>query len=413
MGIHERMPMMRFGSTLLTVLTLSCLAFPSAPRAETTVTPHLDLRVRQENLQGVLYFAPDPDRNQLRFRTRAGVSLATDTHLFKLLLANEHRRQLHPDGVDFDWDELIIDQLFWQWKNGDARVTLGRQNIIWDEGFLMLEGKPLDGSRSIFHDAARVQGKVGTLGVDLAYIRNLKRDQMVLAGDMDRALRDADETGVALRVEAPWLVTKFIFKREHDPDTGRNLPDHYTLAVRKTAGSKDATWWVGELAGQMKRYRYSGSWDLDVALHTRVEFPLGHSTRGHLGALHYGNGFRTPWGRWPLWSELYIYSLIGEGSPNREVHVAAWEDISGPFLGATHRFSETIKGKARLYYLMAPGPGWDSRGWLWQSRLDVDLHRNVKGHLVWEMFEPGEYPDRAHAKPETAHFLRWEVIVSL
>ncbi len=404
--------MMRFGWTLLTVLTLSCLALPAAPRAETTVTPHLDLRVRQENLQDVLYFAPDPDRNQLRFRTRAGLSLTADAHLFKLQLANEHRRQLHPDGVDFDWDELIIDQLFWQWKNGDTRVTVGRQNIIWDEGFLMLEGQPLDGSRSIFQDAARVQGTVGTLGVDLAYIRNIKRDQLVLAGDLDRALRDADETGVALRVEAPWLVTKFIFKREHDPDTGRNLPDHYTLALRKTGGSRDQVWWVGEVAGQMERHRYSGSWDLDLALHARVEFPLGPSTRGHLGALHYGNDFRTPWGRWPLWSELYIYSLIGESTPHR-VHVAAWEDISGPFLGATHRFSDKIQGKARIYYLMAPDPVWNSRGLLWQTRLDVALHRNVKSHLVWEMFEPGEFLDRALVKPETAHFLRWEVIFSL
>ena len=62
---------------------------------------------------------------------------------------------------------------------------------------------------------------------------------------------------------------------------------------------------------------------------------------------------------------------------------------------------------------MAPDPGWNSRGLLWQTRLDVDLHRNVKSHLVWEMFEPGEFLDGAFVKPETAHFLRWEVIFSL
>lgn len=415
MGIHERMPMMRFVPTLFAVLIMLLPGLPTQAASDTSWTPSLDLRVRQEVFDGVLHFAPDPDRNQIRFRTRAGLTYARHAHQLKVQLANEHRRYLHPDGIDFDWDELIVDQLFWHWKGETAEVTVGRQNIIWDDGFLMLEAKPYDGSRSIFHDAVRVRTDLWGYGLDAALIINAKRDPLVLAGDDDRAMRDADELGFAARFEKGQDVTTYIFKQEDDPD--HLLPDltTHTLSSRKTMGSTDGLAWMYELAGQYQLWEkgtYSDRTSFAFAGHTRLDFNLASRTRGHVGFLFYDRNFRTPWGRWPLWSELYIYTLIGESTPNR-VHVAAWEDISGPFAGAERKFSDKVKGKMRAYYLMSPDQDWDARGFLLQTRLDFQFSKHAKGHLLWEMLSPGDFHLNPPPLTDTVHFLRWEIILSL
>jgi hypothetical protein len=147
--------------------------------------------------------------------------------------------------------------------------------------------------------------------------------------------------------------------------------------------------------------------------HTRLDFQLCPKGRGHAGFLFYEEHFRTPWGRWPLWSEMYIYTLIGESSVNR-VHVAAWEDVAGPFVGLNRTLSDSIKGKVRAYYLMSPDTDWDARGLLLQTRVDFQLHEHAKAHLLWEMLSPGDFHKaQSPALDETVHFLRWEVILSL
>ena len=88
-----------------------------------------------------------------------------------------------PD-TDFDWDELILDRGFWSWRfAGEASLSLGRQDIIWPGGFLMLEGHPYDGSRSIYHDALRLRAQPGGWRTDLALIHNEKYDPLIIAGD--------------------------------------------------------------------------------------------------------------------------------------------------------------------------------------------------------------------------------------
>ena len=97
--------------------------------------------------------------------------------------------------------ELILDRGFWSWRfAGEASLSLGRQDIIWPGGFLMLEGHPYDGSRSIYHDALRLRAQPGGWRTDLALIHNEKYDPLIIAGDQDRRLTDADESGAALRL---------------------------------------------------------------------------------------------------------------------------------------------------------------------------------------------------------------------
>jgi len=398
---------------LLLVLTVPDMA--EAVRRATKVTPLFDLRVRQEIMDGVLYFLPDPDRNQMRFRSRGGLSVAKDDYEFKLLLTNEHRGYIHPDNIPFDWSELILDQLWLQWKSGETSLTIGRQNIIWDDGFLMLEGSPYDGSRSIYQNALRLRKPLGEHTVELGFIYNPKRDPLVLAGDQDLALRDADETALTARLETEPGSFSYIFKRETDPDGFQPDLVTHTLSARLERGDKPGLHWMGDFAGQFQLWADDGAGHEDgfsAALETALDFALAAPTRGKLGFFAYSEDFRTPWGRWPLWSELYIYTLIGESTLHR-VHVAAWENIAAPYLRVDHEFSAKVKGKITAYYLLAPATDWDPRGLLVQTRLDFKLDRNLKGHLLWEMLDPGSFHETAPALTETVHFLRWEFIVGI
>ena len=399
------------------ILTAALLAAACADAA--TVTPTADLRVRQEVLDGVYYFAPDPDRDWIRVRTRGGGSVEAGVHTLALQLANEHRRYLDPDDVAFDWGELIIDRAAWTWQaSQDVALTVGRQDLIWEGGFLMLERSPLDGSRAIFADGVRLETGDEDGLLDLAYIRNLKRDMYVLAGDEHRPLSDMDETALALRYSHGDLAWSFIAKDESDPDGV--LADLLTLTfgVRGSGTLGETGSWEAEVAVQNQRENERTA--VAGQAFARDDF-LGATTL-ELGGFYYsgddGGGvgaFRTPWGRWPKWSELYIYTLIGESTPGR-VTVAAWENIAAPRLQLRRPLGAHLDGRLGLNWLLAPQPSWQSRGLLTQAELKAKLGRGFTGHLLWEMLVPGDFHDGSNGLPPltaTCNFLRWQVAWSL
>lgn len=399
------------------------------------VDPRADLRVRQEILDGVYHFAPDPDRNWIRVRTRAGATFGRGDHDLDVRLVNEHRHHLDPD-LEFDWDELIVDRLAWTWAAPDGvRLTVGRQDIIWPGGFLMLEGHPLDGSRSIYHNAIRARVHDGYGGWDLALIRNPRRDDSVPAGDEDRQLTNFQETGFAGRWSRGDGALALIWKHE-DIDRDDREEDTYTLSIGYEPPPGSGRRAYGEVAVQRRNLDFDpgiesthvvgGGWNRltygwAVAGHLAA---VRHPAPGHeveVGAFYYSgdgkrmNAFRTPWGSWPKWSELYIYTLIGESEPDR-VHVAAWENIGAGRV--QWRFPVGRLGGKPLgmrlasLFLVASNPDWNGRGVLTQAELDYDFASGWKTHLLWEMLDPGAFHDEVPALPKldhTVNFLRWQI----
>jgi len=418
------MPRIILACLLLAALT-AAIPVPEVSANGTTFTPLLDLRVRQEVLDGVYHFAPDPDRNWIRVRTRAGGRLDLGAHRFELRLANEHRHYITPDDQDFSWDEVIIDRGFWSWKmDVQTRLTVGRQDIIWPGGFLMLEGHPYDGSRSIYHNAVRLQSDSDWGKLDGALIYNPKYDDIVLVDDKNKRLTDADETGAVLRLVKGSWAWSVLYKYEDDPDEVLDDLATVTLGGRYDGQLGDEGKWHAELAGQYQDGTVMAAADDAVAegsgwaLAGEAFFagPIGRGWTGEAGAFYYSGldgdmrPFRAPWGRWPKWSELYIYTLIGESTPGR-VNVAAWENIAAPKVTVKRLVTDWLDARLAASYLLAPAGG-DARGLLTQVELKADMGRGFKGHLLWEMLDPGSYHDGRYGLPpltDTVHFLRWQV----
>ena len=410
----------RIAGFLLALALLAC-APPNRASAEETelaFRPTFDLRLRQEILDNAFHFTPLADRNWIRVRSRAGLVAERGRQIVELRFCNEFRKIMTPD-TEIDADEIVIDRLLWRadmTRGGRAlRLTLGRQDIIWNRGFLMLEGHPLDGSRSMYHTAARVEVSPTGLGkLDLALIHNPRRDPAVLYRDRDRDLSDGDETALALRLSGGANGLILIAKRERDP--GDLLPAREDLTVsyrREESLARQGMRIFYEIAAQ----KASG---LSPAFAGQAEMrsDWGDATTVSGGFFHYsGDGrgvsaFRAPWGRWPKWSELYIYTLIPERG------VANWQNVSAPHVGLLRRVGakkfagEDLAADLRLhaYYLSAMEPEWTSRGALTQVELQLALGKRFTGHLLWERLAPGDF----HAGQDDAvHFFRWQMNAAL
>lgn len=400
------------------------------------LTPLADLRVRQEVLDGVYHFDDgETDRNWIRMRSRLGARASWRDHVWEARLNNEHRHVLTPD-IDLDWDEVIVDRLFWRVPlAADVTATVGRQDIVWPGGFLVLEGHPLDGSRSMFHDGVRLQVDMGWARLDIAAVSNAKRNKLVLIDDLDRSLADADESGVLIRAErGPWNWSTIV-KDSDDPDSPRCLRTW-------TAGSRydGRLGAFGDVEAELALQYQDGTVidaidgdDIDAmpdratgegwawAAQAFLTRTVALDVEAEIGGFFYSGldgdrrPFRAPWGSWPKWSELYIYTLVGENTPGRP-HVAAWENIAAPRLTLSRPITERLSARAGVSWLLAPEPEWLSRGVLTQVGFDIRLPSGLAAHLVWERLHPGVFHDGRYGLPaftDPVHFLRWQMTWSL
>lgn len=395
-------------ATLLTAAT--AVALDLAPLA--------DVRVRQEVLDGVYHFDGDEqDRDWLRVRTRLGMAVTEGEHRGEVRLINEHRHVFTPD-TDLDWDEVLIDRLSWRWTpRPDLTVTTGRQDIIWPGGFLVLEGHPLDGSRSIFHDGVRLQADLPHGQLDVAVVHNRQRPGLVLVGDQHRDLNLGDETGVLARlVQGRWGAS-FIVK-DQEMRT-------YTAAVRHAGAVSGAGDLEAELALQYQQGGVPVRWDAGgrhdhgwaLAGQAFLTRGLGADLDLQMGGFYYsgaGDGlrpFQVPWGSWPKWSELYIYTLLGESTSGRP-HVAHWENVAAPRLQLRRPLHPRLDGRLGATWLLAPEPELLSRGVLVQAGVEVRLAASLAGHLLVEWFDPGAFHDgRGGLAPlqDPISFFRWQL----
>jgi hypothetical protein len=417
-GIVERLS--RLAAFGLLVWAAASASPPAAAgivwNREGALRPLLSVRVREEYLQNVHTFVPEgsTDRHWLRVRTRAGLHWQPQPeHAFEIRLVNEFRDTYGPASVDFDWDEIVLDRLLWRWR-GEGTVpftlTVGRQDIIWNDGFLFFEGHPLDGSRTIYQNAVRLQLEGMESTVEILGIANPKRDRWVVAGDEKRDLQDADERAVAVRIaQENGRELALIWKDEEDPDGLRPDLTSLTLSLRLDRAEGDGPGFLGQIAFQHQVSEEDEGFAL--AAQSWLQRTSEGGVRVRLGGFYYSGhpegeeegslrGFRSLYGRWPKWSELYLYTLIGEGG------VANWQNIAAPCLDVSCPLASRFDLRLTTYLLFAPEPNWDGRGRLFQARLGCDVTRGVRGHVLWEWLTSGSYPT---AQLEDAHFLRWEL----
>lgn len=394
-------------------------ADPAKPRNFTVTFTE---RVREETSDNVTSLTDSGTDSSayVRFRTSL-MGRWTPSANFELTvrLTNENRYYLAPKfdprlGRNFDAHEVFFDYLYLKWKGLlglPLTLSLGRQDLQMGEGFIIFDGGPLDGSRSAYFNAVRLDWAAGAkTNITAFYMFQPRTDTLLpVFNDVGQMMVEQAEEGYGLyavgtagktALEA-YLFRKNIRSFESAPSSGiTNLGGRATWPVASELSlTAEGAAQFGTLGG-MRRSGLGGYFHLDWK--TGAAFPLPSLLT--FGGIHLSGddpetasrfeGWDPAFSRWPKWSEALIYLFA------RESRAAYWANF-GSFHGTLNfTFSANAKLALTWHHLSAPertkptaflsGSG-KTRGDLGIAKLTYDISPHLQGHFLWEQFRPGDF----------------------
>lgn len=349
-------------------------------------------------------------------------------------LTNEFRVYLrHPADPAFNLHEVFFDNLYFRWMRPaglPVELILGRQNIMLGEGFVIMDAHPLDGSRSIYFNAARMDVLLGDASrLILFYAYQPCTDTVLpVINDRDQRLIEQPEEAIAAYFDGRtgnvglelYAVHKDIEATDDVPVESRIL----TLGGRCVVPVGNRLSWTGEAAYQSGRYgaygrnAWGGYVHLDYALEGRGWKPGGITLGGIAlsgddAATADNEGWDPLFSRWPKWSESFIYTQIVEHGGR----VGYWSNVASVYGTVNFRIARILDlsltyhrcfaFEAIPWMQTAPfGLGTD-RGGLFIARANVHVCKSLTGHLLYETMGPGDFYDDG---ADRYHWFRFELM---
>jgi hypothetical protein len=413
-------------------------------------------RLRNEFYNNITDMNKDKDDRTDYYRIRTSVwgqvSFA-QVATFYTKFTNEFRKYTDdPKARDFTWDEIVFDNLYLklETKKKDIGLTLGRQNLTYGEGFILMDGAPWDGSRTIYHDAVKLSVTRGKttfdfIGIDntkiedhLSVIRGSKLKNGEIKGQpKNQMMNDGEEKALGLYITsaavAKTKLDAYIIRKTEKPDPWNNLGASKEDLNLNTLGARI-------------NYAFSNRFSMTTewAVESGTQGSIDHGAFGGYGYLSYvlcpqkkaaisygvialsGDDAATPgknegwnplFSRWPKWSELYIYSYLNESNRN-SVRVAYWTNLFSPYASYTMQVSKKVSLIANLYYLKAlqdrmltaDAKSGLARGKEAQCWVKFVFNKYITGHLLYDYLFPGDF----YAEPRTGgQFVRGELMFTI
>ncbi len=351
---------------------------------------------------------------------------------FSVKLTNEFRNYLNPQTIKFKFHEVLIDQLYIKWA-GVGRLpltlTLGRQNITLGEGFVVMDGGPLDGSRSIYFNAVRADYRFNeNHGLTAFYCYQPETDDLLpVINSQDAPMIEQPEQGLGLYYTGTFAKTSVeAYAIRKDMKHTAKLPVESginVLGVRVTLPvvsqlsiTAEGAYQLGT-RGNFHRAALGGYFHWDYKFAEKI--PLlrmftfgGIYLSGDDPTTEKLEGWDPLFSRWPKWSEAYIYTLIKEHS------VAYWSNLNSLYVSLAMDFTERMNLVLTWHHLGAnersfsafPGGDGRTRGDLLIGRLDFNINRYFSGHFLWEHFKPGNFYFEGAAR---YNWLRFELMYKI
>jgi len=349
---------------------------------------------------------------------------------FAVKLTNEFRNYLSPKDREFNFHEIIFDQLYIKWDHViglPLTLTLGRQNLILGEGFVVFEGHPLDGSRSIYFNALRgdIQLRPNHKLTLFYSYQPVKDNILPVINDKEQGLVEQPERGIGVyysgKLKKVGLEAYYIRKDVDEESLNTLECGINAFGARVQVPLFDPLSLTVEGVYQTGHWRevdhgaMGGYFHLDYKVGENI--PLlktitlgGIYLSGDDPATNKHEGWEPLFGRWPKWSESYIYTLV------REKSVAYWSNLNSLYISLLTQLCEPMTLTMTYHRLGAsyssadiffPGGSGKNRGDLFIGKLDFKINANWSGHFLWEHFNPGDfYFDGA----DPANWLRFEIM---
>jgi hypothetical protein len=413
---------------------------PVPPASGTRLEIGAEERIRTENWDNVADFnertiASGDVRHQVRFRARIWEKLNVGPKTEVMLqFANETFRKTTP-AARFKWDETVVENLYLDYRFSDRlSARLGRQNLAHGDGFLLSDGTPLDGSRTVYMNALDLGWSFGKSKLELMAISDPDRDIYIPPiNDRKKTLVEGDELALGLyftdsRLPKTPLEVYYFFKTETGDTRAATNPAFQPDRRLHTLGGRLARQFDGGWSASSEVAGQAGTQDPGVdilawAACASVKKAFTHASKPSLSLGYIGlsgddpatakiEGWDPLFSRWSKWSELYLYGLVTEKGP------AYWSNFSMGQAELAIAPVRRLNLRATYYRVGAfhrsPGKpeifaGGATRGDLYQVRADVKVNDSVRGHIVGEWLEPGSF----YTGPDGAWFFRAEVIYSI
>lgn len=387
-------------------------------------------RLRQEYLKdwNDLESSTGDNYNYFRIRTSVWGNLDFGSQFSMYAkLTNEFKPYVTP-STRGDINELVFDNLYVDLKNifdSPWSLRIGRQNIIYGEGFLFIDGTPLDGSRTIYYNAIKATLNLDKLKIDFLGIINPRQDEFLpVVNNRNRSLAEQKEEGFGYYAQyepnANWHWEQYYFYKKEDerisPETKLN-----TLGGRLVY--KNSPWQIrSELAYQFGDYGANdreglgGYGFVDYTFEDMKFTPTLTAGGVYLSGDDPNTSDNESWdplfSRWPYRSELYCYILKMEGNL-----IAYWANMQLYKLGLNLKPTKKDSVDLAYMYLKANENTYRSnsafsndgkeRGHILQLIWKHTFNENLSGHIQFEYFHPGDYyVDTA----DDALFLRWQLL---
>jgi hypothetical protein len=415
-----------FKACLIAVIIAAGIILPAVAQAGAASTDaklkfYFWERVRQESWDNTMSLnegAADTS-SYMRLRTSLGAfwrpGSAWEIHL---RLTNENRLYLAPKsdprlGTNFNIHEIFFDQLNVKWKNPGRlplTVTLGRQDLIFGEGFLVMDGGPLDGSRSGYFNGLKLGYSLNDKNnLTFFFVRQPKTDTLLpVVNDHQQKMVEQEEQGVGFYFSGHLKKTgleAYLFRKDTFASGLLANGALHVAGVRivhpfneKLSLTTEAALELGKLGDEQRR-GLGGYFHLDQKSNWNFPLPAqltlgGVYLSGDDPATSRHEGWDMAFSRWPKWSDSFIYLQA------KETRVADWTNfisLHGILLFeplektritlAWHHLRAVEK---TLPYALLSGSG-KNRGDLFIAKVTYDIAANLAGRLIWEYFRPGNF----------------------
>ena len=331
-----------------------------------------------------------------------------------LSVTNEFRYYFAPTTKIFNLNELLFDQLYIKYTNSLGSISIGRQNLSFGEGFIVLEGTPLDGSRTTYFNAAVANWNIDKTKKLTAFITYTpqKDNILPLINDQNNQLIEQPEKGFGLYFTGQSgklnLQTYFILKQIESTNALPVKSNINTVGSRIVFPFLDKFTFTGEGAyqfgdyGTVNRSAAGGYAYCDYSTNWNVPYLPGKISFG--GIYLSGDDPKTKdieswdpvFSRWPKWSESYIYTLVKENNGK----IAYWSNFASIYAKLIFTFNDELNLNLDLHHMSAPeyaaagsfpGGSGKTRGDLIIAKLNYKINDKLSGHLLWENFKPGNF----------------------
>jgi len=327
-------------------------------------------------------------------------------------LTNEFRFYFAPKDRPYDWNEVFFDNLYVKWKLPKGlpfTLTAGRQDIFLGEGFVIADGNPLDGSRSFYFNALRLDYEPRPKHKLTFILHSMDTTDRFLPviNDREQPLIEQPEKALAAYYSGffgkatadAYIIRKTVDRaKATDVSSGINTFGGRLVApllepLRLTIEGNLQTGSYGEAGrracGGLFHFDYSPA---GVPLLKTLTVG-GIFLSGDRPETEKFEAWDPLFSRWPKWSEGYIYTFI------RESRVAYWSNLTSLYGSVVLDFGSTVNIAFTCHRLGAdernpaafPGGAGLSRGTLVVSKFSFTISRNLSGYFQWDYFRPGDF----------------------